>query len=90
LENTFGRKGLLSFTLLFTGAILIASLGIPSWKYLYNCPVLVFAWIANIALNIAWSGAKEFTKDLFQQLTEQWRLELHQQLVKLVPCWLHT
>jgi len=64
-ENTFGRKGLLSFTLLFTGAILIASLGIPSGKYLYNWPVLVFAWIANIALNIAWSGAKVFTKDLF-------------------------
>ena len=64
-ENTLGRKGLLSFTLLFTGVILIASLGVPNGKYSDNGPVLVFAWIANVALNIAWSGAKVFTKDLF-------------------------
>jgi hypothetical protein len=64
-ENWAGRKGLLSFTLLFTGFILLTSLAIPKDKFAYNWPVLVFAWVANVALNISWSGAVVFTKDLF-------------------------
>jgi hypothetical protein len=64
-ENKVGRKSLLTFSMFFTGFILLCSLAVPKGVFAYNWPVLVFAWIANITLNLAWSGAKVFTKDLF-------------------------
>ena len=64
-ENKAGRKSLLTFMLFFTGFVLLCSLAVPKGEFIYNWPVLVFAWTANISVNLAWTGVTLFTKDLF-------------------------
>jgi OCT family organic cation transporter-like MFS transporter 4/5 len=64
-ENTAGRKSLLTFMLLFTGLALLCTMAVPIGKFTHNWPVLVFAWVANVTVNLSWTGAVLFTKDLF-------------------------
>lgn len=65
LQNTFGRKKLLTSFLTLTGLLLLASAPVPLNMFPYNWPVIVLAWIANSSLDVAWGTVSIFTKELF-------------------------
>ena len=65
LENKFGRKRLLTFLMMLSGALLMCTLTIPDGMFEHNWPIMVFAWIGTVACSTGFGVGSVFTKELF-------------------------